>query len=79
MENAWHCLVAVVAQGTKSWLETEERRARRPDTLSIPNHRASRGMRGTTKETPQDQNSYPVEDMLHNWKPMQFMIIDNSL
>ena len=30
MENARHCLVAVLAQGTTSWPVTEERRARRP-------------------------------------------------
>jgi len=33
MENARHCLIAVAAQGTKSGPETEERRARQPDTL----------------------------------------------
>ena len=47
MENARRCMVAVEARGTKSRPKTEERKARRPDTLdSLPNYRARRGMRG---------------------------------
>jgi len=33
MENARRCLITGAARGTKSWPETEEWRARRPDTL----------------------------------------------
>jgi len=35
MENVRRCLIAIVALGTKSWPETEERMTRRPDTLDI--------------------------------------------
>jgi len=67
MENARHCLVAVVARGTKSWPETEERKARRPDTEL----ESSQVCRGATNGAPPDQNSYPVGDTLCNWKPVQ--------